>query len=333
MPKPPTIHDIAKAANVSPSTVSRVLTGSTPVTPRKRAAVLAAIDALQFKPNLVARGLARGQSMAIGVLTQSMSSLFFGELAHGIDSHLRGGAYHPVYATGQWQLEEEMEALHLLLERQVDGLIILSGGTPDDAIRALAAQMPVIAVTRSVPGLESQCLPTENAPGAYQATRYLIELGHKRIAHITGLLSIPDARERLNGYRQALDESGLEIDERLIAEGAFTEESGVNAAEALLQRGVPMTAIFAGNDQMAYGARLALYRHGLNVPEDISLVGFDDLLSSAYATPPLTTVRQHMFELGRAAAEGILRLLADQDPQLPRFTPDLVIRASTAPPR
>lgn len=333
MPKPPTIHDIAKAANVSPSTVSRVLTGSTPVTPRKRAAVLAAIDALQFKPNIVARGLARGQSMAIGVLTQSMSSLFFGELAHGIDSHLRGSAYHPVYATGQWQLEEEMEALHLLLERQVDGLIILSGGMPDDAIRALAAQMPVIAVTRSVPGLESQCLPTENALGAYRATRYLIELGHRRIAHITGLLSIPDARERYNGYRQALLDAGLEIDERLISEGAFTEESGVNATETLLQRGVPMTAIFAGNDQMAYGARLALYRHGLNVPEDLSLVGFDDLLSSAYATPPLTTVRQHMFELGHAAAEGILRLLADQDPKLPRFTPDLVIRASTAPPR
>lgn len=333
MPKPPTIHDIAKAANVSPSTVSRVLTGSTPVTPRKRAAVLAAIDALQFKPNLVARGLARGQSMAIGVLTQSMSSLFFGELAHGIDLRLRGGAYHPVYATGQWQLDEEMEALHLLLERQVDGMIILSGGMPDDAIRALAAQMPLIAVTRSVPGLEAQCLPTENYLGAYKATRYLIELGHRRIAHITGLLAIPDAGERQNGYRQALRDAGLEIDERLISEGAFTEESGVSAAEVLLQRDAQMTAIFVGNDQMAYGARLALYRHGLNVPEDISLVGFDDLLSSAYATPPLTTVRQHMFEMGSAAAEGMLRLLEDQDPQLPRFTPDLVIRASTAPPR
>lgn len=333
MPKPPTIHDIAKAANVSPSTVSRVLTGSTPVTPHKRAAVLAAIDALQFKPNLVARGLARGQSMAIGVLTQSMSSLFFGELAQGIDAHLRGGAYHPVYATGQWQLDEEMEALHLLLERQVDGLIILSGGMPDNAIRAVAAQMPLIVVTRSIPGLEAQCLPTENYQGAYQATRYLIELGHRRIAHITGLMTIPDAVERYNGYCQALHDAGLEIDERLISEGAFTEESGVQAAEVLLQRDVSMTAIFAGNDQMAYGARLTLYRHGLQVPDDISLVGFDNLLSSAYATPPLTTVRQHMYEAGVAAAEGILRLLADQKPNLPRFAPDLVIRASTAPPR
>lgn len=333
MPKPPTIHDIARAANVSPSTVSRVLTGSTPVTPRKRAAVLAAIDALQFKPNLVARGLARGQSMAIGVLTQSMSSLYFGELAHGIDTRLRGGAYHPVYATGQWQLDEEMAALHLLLERQVDGLIILSGGMPDEAIRAVAAQVPLIAVSRHVPGLESQCLPTENYLGAYQATRYLIQLGHRRIAHITGLLTIPDAMERHSGYCQALRDAGLEIDENLIAEGGFTEESGMNAAEMLFQRDVSLTAIFAGNDQMAYGARLALYRRGLHVPGDVSLVGFDDLLSSAYATPPLTTVRQHMFDVGRAAAEGILRLLADQDPELPRFAPDLVIRASTAPPR
>ena len=333
MSKPTTIHDIARAANVSPSTVSRVLTGSAPVTPRKRAAVLAAIDELQFRPNLVARGLARGKSMAIGVLTQSMASLFFGELAFGIDTGLAGRSYHPMYAAGQWQIGEEFGALSLLLERQVDALIVLSGGLPDATIHAIAEQMPVIAVSRQIAGLESQCLAIHNRDGAYRATRYLIELGHRRIAHITGLMSIPDAVDRRAGYCTALEDAGIPVDETLIVEGGFTEGSGVEAAEVLLARDVEWTAVFAGNDQTAYGARLAFYRRGLRIPEDVSLVGFDDLLSSAYVTPPLTTVRQHMFELGRAAAQGVLRMLDNQPPDLPHFSPELVIRESAAPPR
>ncbi|HEX6289556.1 MAG TPA: substrate-binding domain-containing protein [Herpetosiphonaceae bacterium] len=330
MAKAPTIHDIARAANVSPSTVSRVLNGGTPVTPQKRAAVLAAITALNFKPNPVARGLARGKSMAIGVLTQSMASLYYGELAQGIDQGLHGGLYHPVYATGQWRVDDELAALHLLLERQVDGLIVLGGGLPDETLRSIADQVPLIVVGRVIAGLEAHSLSVENHAGAYRATRYLVELGHHRIAHITGILSHIDALERREGYCQALRDSGLEVDEQLIVEGAFTEQSGLLAAEALLGRSARLTAVFAANDQMAYGARLAFYRRGLRVPEDISLIGFDDLLSSAYATPPLTTVRQHMVDLGRAAAEGMLRLLDGQPPSLPQFPTDLIVRESAA---
>jgi LacI family transcriptional regulator len=328
MAKVPTIHDIARAANVSPSTVSRVLNGSTPVTPRKRAAVLAAIEALNFKPNPVARSLARGKSMAIGVLTQSMASLFYGELAQGIDQELHGGLYHPVYAAGQWRDDEELAALNLLLERQVDALIVLGGGLPDATLRAIAEQVPLIAVGRVIAGLEAHCLRVENDEGAYRATRYLVELGHRRIAHITGILSHTDALERRDGYCRALRDAGLEVDPQLIVEGGFTEQSGLLAAESLLARSVRFTAVFAANDQMAYGVRLALYRRGLRVPEDISLVGFDNILSSAYVTPPLTTVRQNMVDLGRAAAEGVLRLLNGQSPNLPQFAIDLVIRES-----
>lgn len=333
MTKAPTIHDIARAAQVSPSTVSRVLTGNAPVTASKRAAVLAAIDSLQFKPNLVARGLARGKSMTIGVLTQSMASLYFGELAQGIDTVLVGSPYHPLYGTGLWQIQEEFGALSMLLERQVDGLIILSGGLPEATLHTIAAEMPLILVSRRISGLEEQCIHAENYEGAYRAMQHLIELGHRRIAHITGILSIQDAVDRQTGYCQALHDAGLEIDERLIIEGRFHEASGVAATEALLARALPFTAIFAANDQMAYGARLVLYRHGLQVPEDIALVGFDDLPSSAYMTPPLTTVRQHMFEVGRAAAEAMLRQLDNQAPLLPKFPTELVIRESTAPPR
>ncbi len=329
MAKPTTIHDIARAASVSPSTVSRVLTGSTPVTARKRAAVLAAIEALNFRPNLVARGLASGKSMAIGVLTQSMASLFYGEVAQGIEQGLHGSNYHPVFASGQWRASEEREALHLLVERQVDGMIVLAGELPDETFRSVAEQIPLIAIGRRIAGLEAQCLQVEHYDGAYQATGYLIELGHRRIAHITGIFSHVDALDRRQGYRQALLDAGLSVDERLIVAGDYTDIGGLRAAEALLDSGAPFTAVFAANDQMAYGAGLAFYRRGLRVPDDISLIGFDDLYSSAFVTPPLTTVRQHMTAMGRAAAEGMLRWLSGEPLSLPTFTTELVVREST----
>lgn len=333
MPKTPTIHDIARAANVSPSTVSRVLTGSTPVAPDKRAAVLAAVETLKFRPNIVARGLARGRSMAIGVLTQSMVSLFYGELAQGIEQGLAGSSYYPVFATGQWRVAQQIESLNLLIERQVDALIVLNGDLPDETLQRAAAQMPLVAVGRMIPGLEGQCICVENYEGAYRATRYLIELGHERIAHIAGLPTHLDAQERRQGYQQALLDAGLAVDEQLLVEGEFNEQSGVLAVEVLLARAAGFTAVFVANDQMAYGAYLALFRRGLRVPADISLVGFDDLLSSAYVTPPLTTVRQHMVAIGKAAAEGALGLLAGEPLALPKFATELVIRESTMPRR
>lgn len=330
MSKTPTIHDIARAANVSPSTVSRVLTGNTPVTANKRAAVLAAIEALNFRPNAVARGLARGRSMAIGVLTQSLVSLYYGELAQGIEQGLDNSGYYPVFATGQWRLAQEIEALNLLVERQVDALIVLDGDLPDERLCEVARQMPLVAVGRSVAGLEAQCIRVENYEGGYRATRYLIELGHRRIAHIAGPSSHLDSQERREGYQQALRDAGLPIDEGLIVEGEFSEQSGLMTVEALFARAARFTAVFASNDQMAYGARLAFYRRGLRVPADISLIGFDDLTSSVYVTPPLTTVRQHMVEMGKAAAGGVLQLLAGEMPVLPKVATELVIRESTA---
>lgn len=330
MSKHPTVSDIAQLARVSPSTVSRVLTGSSPVHPDKRAAVLAAIEQLNFRPNLNARALVRGKSMAIGILTQSMASQFYGELSQGIEEGLAGSGYHPVLASGQWRHDEERAALNILVDRQVDGLIILGGDHPDADLRAINAQIPLIAVGRSVDGLGQQCLRVENADGAAAAVRHLIALGHRRIAHITGIAAHIDSQERLLGYREAHHEAGLPLDERLIVEGDFTEQSGALALEALLARGAPVSAIFAANDQMAYGARLALYRRGLRVPEDLSLVGFDDILGSAYTTPPLTTVRQRMLEQGRQAAHAILNLIAGDPPGLAPVATELVIRESTA---
>ena len=331
MTKPVTIEDIARHAGVSPSTVSRVLNGSKWVAEAKRARVLAAIEQHQYRPNAVARGLVRGRSMMVGVLVQDIGSPFFARMVDGVEQGLDRGAYRPMLTTTHWRTEnqaDEVRSLQLLLERRVDGVIVLGGHIADEDLRAIATQIPLVVVARRIPGLESQCVYIDNEGGAYRATRYLLGLGHTRIAHIAGTAGHPDATDRLAGYRRALADAGLAIDERLIVDGQFEEESGVAGVEELLTRGERFTAIFAANDQTAYGAMLALFNHGYRIPQDVSLVGFDDQFLSAYTLPPLTTVRQPSIEMGRAAAEGLVRLLEGKEPMLPRFPTDLVIRKS-----
>ncbi len=331
MNKTSTLEDIAREAGVSPSTVSRVLNGSKRVADEKRALVLAAIKRHGYRPNLVARGLVRGRSMTIGVLMQDISSPFFARMVSGIEQGLDHAAYRPMFASTHWRAENpqtEVASLRLLLERRVDGIIVLASSIPDSALLEVAAQVPLVVVARKVPGIEAQCLSIDNVEAAYRATRYLIGLGHARIAQLGGTQNHPDALDRLEGYRRALAEAGIEFDPQLVVNGDFTEESGVSSVEQLLARGERFSAIFAANDQMAYGAMLSLFNHGYRIPTDISLVGFDDQFLSAYTLPPLTTVRQPSFEMGQAAAEGMLRLLSNEPPQLPQFPADLVIRKS-----
>ncbi|HNP70501.1 MAG TPA: substrate-binding domain-containing protein [Kouleothrix sp.] len=330
MTKPATIHDIAREAGVSASTVSRVLNGTVPVAENKRAAVLDVINRWNYRPNVVAQGLARGRAGVIGVLTQAMFSPFYGEIYQGIEQGLHGSAFHPMFASGNWRTAEETTALDLLLQRQADGLIVLWGTLPDQQLQQVAGQRPLIAIGRSIAGFERQCLRVDDVQGGYQATRHLIDLGHRRIAHITGLLAQQDARDRREGYLRALADAGLPAEPQLVVEGDFAEQSGLLAMQALLARAARFTAIFVANDQMAYGARLALYRYGIRVPDDISIIGFDDQVGSAYTTPPLTTVRQPTQAMGRAAAQAIVRMLNDEPLDLPTFATELIIRESTA---
>jgi LacI family transcriptional regulator len=327
-----TIRDIARDAGVSPSTVSRALAGSTTVDAALRAAVEASVKRLNYRPNPAAQGLVRGRSKTIGVLTQNMTSLFYAEMVVGIEQRLFRTGYFPLFASGNWNLPnfpDEQEALDVLLDRRVDALLVLGGQLPDERLREVAEKIPVIAIGRRIAGLEQRCLMVDNYQGAYQAVEYMIRSGHTRIAHIAGIMSQPDAVARFAGYRQALADAGIEHNEHLIVEGTFQEQGGIAAVEMLLARGVAFSAIFAANDPMAYGARLALFRRGLRVPQDISLIGFDDQLSSVYTIPPLTTVRQPAFDMGVTAADNILKLLAGQQIELPLISSELVIREST----
>jgi LacI family transcriptional regulator len=326
-----TIRDIARQAGVSPSTVSRVLNNSVPVAHAKRAAVLSVIESLGYRPNVVAQELARGHSQAIGVLPQGISNPFYSQVLKGVEQGLRGTGYYPLFASGE-RAAEEAEALDLLLSHRVDALILIGGHLPDEELAQLALRVPLLAVGRGIRGLEARCMRVENRAGGYRATRHLLDLGHRRVAHLTGLPWHPDAVARREGYQRALEHAGVGFDPALVVEGDFEEQSGLDATERLLAAGHPFTAIFAANDRMAYGAGLALMRHGIRVPQDVSLVGFDDQPSAAYAFPPLTTMRQPTVEMGAAAARALVDELGGRGFTLPTFATDLILRESTAPP-
>lgn len=325
-----TLAQVARAAGVSASTVSRILNGTATVSAEKREAVERTLTRLSYRPNVLARGLASGKTMSIGVLTQDISSPFYGDTLRGLERGLAQSGYHPLVISGHWRAQEEMEAIDFLVSRQVDAVVVLGGVAPDDKLHEVAAGLPLVALGRSVPGLEGQCLRLDNRSGAYAATRHLIELGHRTIAHIAGVPSHRDAQDRLAGYRAALSDAGLPFDPELVLEGDFLEQSGFLAATRLIEGRRMFTAVFAANDQMAYGVRLALHRRGLRVPDDVSLVGFDDLPGSSFTTPPLTTVRQPTYEMGLAAAGCVLRMLQGEAPGLPPLGVHLVMRESTA---
>ena len=323
-----TIQDIAERANVSISTVSRVLNNTAPVAEETRARVLSIIAELGYKPNLFAQGLAGGQSRTIGVLTQLIGSPFYDVILRGILKGIDSSGYSPLFADGGWDAKKDQMAINMFIQRQVDGLIILNGHSPEEFLLEIASEIPMIIVGRDIPDLKEQCLPFDDFEAAQKATQYLIEAGHRRIAHITGLGDHQDAIERRDGYLKAHKEAGIEADPDLIIEGDFTEPSGVMAVEMLLMRGRIFSALFAANDQMAYGARLALYRRGLRVPEDVSIVGFDDQAPSAYMIPPLTSIRRPPLEIGEAASQALVNLIQGQSITLPKFQSTLMIRES-----
>jgi LacI family transcriptional regulator len=191
-------------------------------------------------------------------------------------------------------------------------------------------QIPVIIAAREIDELPGRCLFVDNVQAAYDATNFLIDAGHKRIAHIKGMSNHQDAVRRTKGFIQAMTDANLEIIPELMMQGDFGLQSGLLAVESMLTQRQTFSAIFAANDQMAMGARLALYRRGIRVPDDISLIGMDDQTVSGYMTPPLTTIRQPATKIGEAAARAMINLLKNEPIEIPEFSATLIIRESVA---
>jgi LacI family transcriptional regulator len=324
-----TLEMVAQDSGVSPSTVSRILNGTAVVSDLKKKAVGDSIARLGFVPNPVARGLAGGRTLSVGVVTQAIDSPFYGASLRGIEDALDPAGYRSLFVSGHWDAAVESRCIEVLRSRRVDGIIVLTGRLSDQALKACAKNLPVVVTGRSLKAAGLFALNFDNFEGGRLATQHLIDLGHRRIAFIAGDPNHPDATERLRGYRAALERAGLTYNAKLVVPGAFHEESGLLGVDQLLGSGQRFTAIFAANDQMALGAALGLHRRSLRVPQDVSLVGFDDLPSSLYAIPPLSTMHQPAYEMGRLAAAAMLQLLAGLKPTAEVPAPRLIARESS----
>lgn len=324
-----TLEMVAKLAGVSPSTVSRILNSTAVVSGPKKQAVDEAIAKLGFVPNPMARGLAGGRTLSIGVLTQAIDSPFYGAALRGIEDALDPAGYSPLFVSGHWDADIEARCIDVLRSRRVDGIIVLTGRLTDQALKTCAKSLPVVVTGRSLkaPGLFA--LNFDNFEGGRLATQHLIDLGHREIVFISGDLKHPDAKERLRGYRAALDGANIKFKTEWVAGGDYSESSGLTAVNTLLDSGKKFTAIFASNDQMAYGASLGLQRRSIRVPQDMSLVGFDDLPTSLFANPPLSTIHQPAYELGQLASSSMLQLLSGIKPTARLPTPIFISRESS----
>jgi LacI family transcriptional regulator len=326
-----TLEMVADAAQVSPSTVSRILNGTARVRESKVRAVNAAISKLQFVPNPVARSLASGKSMSVGVVTQTLNSAYYGEAAQAIETGLLRAGYSPLFVSGHWRPADERDCVERLLSRRVEGIILLTSCLPDEELVQLSRRAPLVLTGRSVDAERIYCLDVDNTPAARLSTEYLIGQGHRQIAFIGGPTDHPDAIQRLNGYKAALAAHKIPFVKTLVMAGDYTEAGGYAALLRLLDSRAEFTAVFAANDESAFGAMLALYRRGRKIPQDVSLVGFDDLRASSFTIPPLTSLHRSIDEVGDCAAGAMIDLIEGRVPRARVSSATLAIRESTRP--
>jgi LacI family transcriptional regulator len=329
-----TIEEVSRVAGVSIATVSRVLNNSAPVTNDKRKRVLKALRELNYQAASMVRAPTTGASDTVAVVVEDLASPFIGMMLRGINDVVSELGMHVAVTSGNRRAEDERHAIEFVRRSNCAALILDIDQLSEEELLALASNdTSVVVVSRYIPELAERCVYVDNEAGGKLATEYLLEQGHERIAHIAGPHNQERGRDRTFGYRRALDQAGLLYrEEFVVAAPDYSEESGERAAERLLDRALDFTAIFAANDQMAAGTLTALRQRGVSVPGDISLVGYDDLPFARHLYPALTTVRQPVVELGRAAAKlATSHLDGKAEEVIHRFEPTLIVRDSVRP--
>ncbi|MDW8101168.1 MAG: LacI family DNA-binding transcriptional regulator [Anaerolineae bacterium] len=328
-----TIYDVARAAGVSISTVSHVLNGTRYVSEETRARVLQAIEKLNYRPSFLARAMVRQETRTIGLIVPDNVNPFFAELARGIEDYGFEAGYNVILCNSDRNTSKEQAYLDMLISKRVDGVIYMTADVNRERLQPLLDhKIPVVTFDRDYEGIDAVLL--DNLYGGYEATRHLIELGHHRIACISGPDPMTRSGDRIRGYQKALLEAGLSPDPALVVTGNWTYQSGREAAHLLFELPSPPTAIFACNDTMAIGAISYLRERGLAVPQEVSIVGFDNISLSAFTCPPLTTMVTPILELGQRLCQMLLdRINGKLSPMPQRFVirGELLIRGSTAP--
>ncbi|MEM7327584.1 MAG: LacI family DNA-binding transcriptional regulator [Pseudomonadota bacterium] len=328
-----TINDIAHLANVSKKTVSRVLNDHPVVREETRAKVKKIMAEQGYTPDVQARALAFGRSFLIALAYDNPSPQYVVNMQRGILDQLDGTDYQLVLHPVDRSEADAVTKLERFVERhRPAGIIMPPSVSEDESLCEMLRQQRCKFIRIASVDLDAPpvMVRTQDAEGAAQAARHIASLGHKRIAHVHGPKSFRSAHERLAGFRVGLEEFGLALEDELTVEAGYTFESGVRAANKLLSRVDRPTAIFAGNDEMAIGIYSAARKLGLSIPEDLSLVGFDDTPMAARIAPALTTIRLPIRDMGKAAASGLMRLISGEEIAANEsFSPDIIVREST----
>ncbi|WP_434362744.1 substrate-binding domain-containing protein [Parasalinivibrio latis] len=325
-----TIKDVARIAGVSVATVSRVINKSPKASRASIASVEAAMAEVGYRPNAAARALVSQSSNIIGVTVADVSDPFFGQMVKSIDDCVRPMGKHLLIGNGYHDAKNEKEAIELLINNRVDGLVVHAKGLSDEQLIAFAKEQPaMVLINRRIDAISSRCVSLDNYRGAYLATEHLIKNGHTKIGYICSDHDIEDSRSRCQGYRDAMKANNLEVTDNFIAYGKPDEEGGEHAMIHLLGRGHSLTAVACYSDSMAAGVIAALDDNGIHVPSDVSVIGFDDGLIARYIRPRLTTIRYPIQQMAEQALHLSLSLAKGETPTgTLQFIPTLVRRYS-----
>lgn len=329
----PTMRDVAEKAGVSLTTVSHVINRTRFVSNDVTQRVHIAMEELNYQPNELARSLRRGQTNTLGLILPDSANPYFAEIGHAIEATSSTLGYNVILCNTHGAEDKEEHYINVLRNKQVDGIIFVAAGDQAGSIsESLGNSIPVLLVDRELVGVNTDVIIVDNHQGGLLATRHLLELGHRRIACISGPSTVRPSAERINGYTQALEEAGLGFEPQLFQIGNFHPNSGYQAALELLQIPDPPTAVFACNDLMAIGVIRAASELGRRVPDDLALVGFDDIELAAYTIPPLTTISQPIDLMGEIAAKKLIERIEEdglQEPTRQLLPVELVVRGSS----
>ena len=327
-----TIKDVARMAGVSTTTVSHVINKTRFVAEATQKKVLAAVDELNYAPSAVARSLKCNTTRTIGMLVTKSTNPFFAEVVHGVEEFCYGAGYTLILCNTEGNLSKQRDYLRMLAEKRVDGLLVMCSDLDEQLLGLLERQKetPMVIMDWGPESPHTDKIQDNAELGGYVAAKFFIEHGHKAIGCLTGHSEKTACRERLKGYRKAMSEAGLEVNEDWILEGDFECESAVGAAKQIISMAERPSAIFCFNDIMAMAMISTFQQAGIRVPEDISIIGYDNIDLAPYFSPPLTTIHQPKRRLGKSAVEILMDRVKDKEhaPQVFEMVPELVIRNS-----
>lgn len=333
-----TIKDIANYTGFSVTTISLVLNGKADkISKQTKDTVLEAVEKLNYRPNQLAVGLVKKRTKTIGLVISDVSNVFFSNLAKGVEDECRRNGWNLILCNTNDMHKRDLEYIQVLADKGVDGILFCMSLDSDkkkalESVRLMEKlKVPFVMIDRFLEEADCCSVIVNHRSGGYAATKHLLELGHRKIGCVAGPLELEDSRYRLRGYKEALEEYGVEFDPELIYEGNYDRKSGMEAMEYFLSIPKKVTAVFAFNDMSAYGIYNCLKKHKIAVPEEISLVGYDDIFFSEILDVPLTTVSQPVYDMGVEAVQQLISEIGSgvNSQKCITFQPRLVVREST----